>query len=657
MKNWFKIFIIYCLPASLMAQQPGNFVSLIPTEKGIFVHIENPKLLGKNLEIRRKAGSETTFRQVAVLKAPATQTDLQQVITEAQAVFNKENAPDAYGIEKVWQAYRKKQDTLAGFIAGVPQLAYIFRLAYLDKEVKKGTRYQYQILDGQTVLANSPALVFRGNYIFPDLKTMGDTVNARQVVFRFPFSEEVLRHVNFDVKRKFFTDKQTDYKAVKLYTATQTQNKRKFITLTDTSVRALSEYDYQIRMKTIFGESDTALYHFSASNIARRYVAKVSRIQAVSAKDSRALRVSWQIASPKSVQSLALYSSQTFEGKYDLVGNFSPADTAFIYPVNEANELYFFYLELTDIFGNKAKSIKIHTVYEGEHTPTPPAGVSVTPSAKGATLTWQPSDRYTRGFYVYRRQGIQGDFRQISAFLPLSNTQNAFTDSSRLDSRETYYYTLKTESDTHQKSIFSDTVTFRPAGTANLLKPPYDVSATFKDGKVRLSWENMQVQVPEIAGYLVFRKKVGEKEFKQINKQPLTYRQNYFTDSTFFSETDYLYSVISVDNAGNRSMMSLPKKISMQGRFVSVPENLGFDRQSATVKLKWTSFDENRTKTIKIYRAEESGTFKLISTIESSKKNFTDTSVIKGKLYSYRIATIDLEGKESQPSRIVVMSF
>jgi hypothetical protein len=320
-----------------------------------------------------------------------------------------------------------------------------------------------------------------------------------------------------------------------------------------------------------------------------------------------------------------------------------------------ANELYFYYLEVTDVMGNKSRSAEIHAVYQGEYSPTPVVGLSTTIANKAVVLHWRASDQYTRGFYVYRKTGRDGEFRQVSPFIPVHDGRGTFIDSTVRSTATAVYFTVKAESDTYRKSTFSDTVTVYLPMEKNAMKPPLDVNTVFRKGYVQITWENLSAQWPAVAGYHVYRKKSGEQTFTKLTTRSLLL-DNRMIDSTLVVATTYQYAVASVDGDGNESLKSLPVTLDLSHKFVVLPETLGVELTAGAIVIKWTNIDVLRIKNIQVYRAEGDADFKRLITVAKESREFTDKTVKKGVIYSYRLTTISSDGVESEPTRALVVS-
>ena len=660
MKSIKYIGLVLLFSTFTYAQKAVNPFRITNTPKGIFVEFGSKELIGKNLELFRKASNETTYKSIAKITAPNSLEDVKVKLFQAADIFVEGSRPTEIDLDKVWTNYQAKNENLIGFISNIPQLEYLFGLAYLDKEVRPNVKYQYQLTDGRNVLFSSVnAVVYLKQKYFPALKELSQSSNNKLINFEFTYPRQLFMSTKFEVKRKLFTNKGLEYQIIKPLIVLPDDKSKPSIILSDTSLTSYALFNYQIKMSDIFGNVDTSTYYFEGSNIPRQLIPEIMDVKIVPSKENRAFVLTWKLSQKDYAQSVALFRSRDFDGKFESIARFNNTDEIYTNTIEVANELYFYYFEVIDIFGKKSKTIKYQKVYEGEYIPTPPFDLSAKDSPKGVELSWQSSDRNTRGFYVFRKEGEKGDFSQISPIILIKNESGTFIDSTKLDAESTYYYAIKAESDTYDKSVFSDTLSYRAIGVQikSQLKAPIDLNLVYRDDKVMITWENLNAEYAQILGYQVFRKSESERDFKLISPEILPFIHNYFVDSSFLSESKYQYIVKSTDAKKFFSEPSLVMNLDLTDKFLMLPDELGFEKKEKSIVLKWTEIDETRIKNVKIYRAESDGPVKLISTIDRKLRKFEDKTVSKGKTYIYQISTLDLIGKEGNRTEPVLITY
>lgn len=659
MKNIRYIIICLLLSTNVLAQKPQNPFRMTNTPNGIFIEFGQKTLIGKNLELLRKASNENTFKSISKINAPVSIEDVKRRIYQSNEVFVEGSRPTDKDLDKFWANYQAQKPNVLSLVSVVPQFEYIFGLAYLDKDVRPNIKYQYQLSDGRNILFTSPnAVVYLKQKYFPRLQELAQTTTDKAINFEFSYPKQLFLQTKFEVKRKLFTSKSNEYQSIKPAISLTNDRKKESIILSDTTLSTYAQFDYQVHLSDIFGNKDTTTYNFEGNNIPKQLVPEITNIKIEPAKDRRAFVLTWNLTQKDFVQNIALFRSRDFDKNFESIARFNKTDEIYTDGIEIANELYFYYFEVTDIFGNNRKTIKYQKVYEGSYIPTPPANLSSNPTQNGIELTWQATDPNSRGFYVFRKEGQKSDFTQISPIILSQTGVGKYTDTTKLDAESTYYYAVKAESDTYEKSKFSDSLSYRPQGKQlkNQLKAPIDLNITFRDGKAMLTWENLNTENPQVLGYQVLRKSESEKDFKIITPKGLSFIHNYFVDSSFFSENKYQYVIISLDDKNHSSNQSRVLLLDLTGKFLMTPDDIGFERKANGILLKWTEIDENRIKNIKIYRSENDGVAKLIGTLDKNQRKYTDNNVIKGRSYIYQITTVDLSGKEGNRSEPILIN-
>lgn len=642
-------FLTVVFPLAVQGQKsPELMVRATPT--GIFIASVNPGLAGKPLELQRKAAGEAEFKTIARIIPPEDIERVREMIREAAGVFAAGSQPVDDNLEALWKEYRANRRQALGWISVVPQLAYIFNLAWLDKEVQTGRKYQYRLLSGSSRF-DSEELLYSHPPFFPLLTDQVSDTYDGVIRMETGFPALWKQVITVDVRRKNITQEVGQYKDVRPLISVSDRNRMEII---DTSLQAYGAYHYRVQLNDIFGNKDTSVYYFEGSNIPKEFVPEVSDVKITSTPDKRALQVDWNVSAPERVQSITLYRSREYEGPYRVAGVFNGKDKSYTDVVEEANELYFYSFEVKDIFGHFTRSIRYHSVYEGNSVPMPPADLTLAESTEGPRLAWSASDRITRGFYVFRREGLNGTFEQISPIILVKDGKGAYLDSARLSPEYNYFYAVKSESDTYTQSVFSDTLLYQsvPDAGSAYLKPPYDIHISY-DGKVaHLTWENVHEDYPEVLGYQVYRR--SEKGDELLTPGPLPFSQNMYLDSAFNGALQLSYVIVSVDVKGKPGVKSLPVSLDLAGAYILVPDETGFTADAKGITLKWTAVSTEQVKNIKIYRAEDDGKIQLVSTLDPAKKEYRDIAVKKGKSYTYQVTTVDIRGNENRAEPLVI---
>jgi fibronectin type 3 domain-containing protein len=77
---------------------------------------------------------------------------------------------------------------------------------------------------------------------------------------------------------------------------------------------------------------------------------------------------------------------------------------------------------------------------------------------------------------------------------------------------------------------------------------------------IELNWRRNRE--PDLLGYHVYRRKLGEGEFKKLTESPLA-KENYL-DTQVELEQDYEYAVTAVDNSPHRNESPLSEEVRVR---------------------------------------------------------------------------------------------
>lgn len=105
-----------------------------------------------------------------------------------------------------------------------------------------------------------------------------------------------------------------------------------------------------------------------------------------------------------------------------------------------------------------------------------------------------------------------------------------------------------------------------------------------------------------------------------------------------------------------RSAASPAVVLTMSDRFApAAPKGLdsipGSQKGSPSIDLSWEASSEDDVAGYNVYRRRgPSGTFQLISKKPAPGPAFSDTEVVNGESYTYRVTAVDNDGNESRPS-------
>jgi len=261
------------------------------------------------------------------------------------------------------------------------------------------------------------------------------------------------------------------------------------------------------------------------------------------------------------------------------------------------------------------KPVKAGTVV----APTSLTAASATPTS--VQLSWALGDAKPTGFIILR--ATDG-----THFTTLAKTTSAtvttYNDASAL-SFHTYQYEVEE---------YSGTVTSAASAAASIttgLAAPTTLTASVTTaGLVQLTWA---INEPSASGYDVLRSTGGG--FSQI-AQLASLKTGTYLDTSVTSATAYAYEVQAY-NGSNTSAVSKTATVTTP---LKAPSALTASFSNGGVNLAWTDNDVAATSYL-VQRSSDNKTFTTLATLSSGGASATDTSVLSGHVYYYKVQAVD----------------
>jgi len=187
------------------------------------------------------------------------------------------------------------------------------------------------------------------------------------------------------------------------------------------------------------------------------------------------------------------------------------------------------------------------TVY-WDHPPRAPTTVSAERGDKRVELSWEPVEGAT-GYDVYRRMEGEEEF----PLNPLNREplkEDHYTDLG-VNNDIKYFYSVRAVRRVVKTDVEGQGTPALPVTPIKLTPPsaPVElVAVPLKEG-MELNWRKNPES--DILGYNVYRRKLGEKEFKRLNESPVA--KETYLDTKVELGQDYEYAVTAVDNSPRRN--------------------------------------------------------------------------------------------------------
>ena len=125
-----------------------------------------------------------------------------------------------------------------------------------------------------------------------------------------------------------------------------------------------------------------------------------------------------------------------------------------------------------------------------------------------------------------------------------------------------------------------------------------------------------------------------------------------FSDNTVIPGSSYLYQVYAFNGNGNSSP-AVSLQVDVHNVAPADPAALSATATASQVDLNWTDNSNNETSFI-IQRSDAGGPYIQIDSVAANVTTFSDTTVVAGTLYSYRVYAINADGVMSAPAETSV---
>ncbi len=288
--------------------------------------------------------------------------------------------------------------------------------------------------------------------------------------------------------------------------------------------------------------------------------------------------------------------------------------------------------------------------------PDPPVNLRGSIDTNGiVTIEWDDNtEPDLMGYNVYIANNPKAEFMRVNHDVA---KQNIYFDTTIIKTLSKYvYYNVTALDKRYNQSAHSSILKLeRPD-----MVPPATSQFTGWDvteSGISLKW--LKSFSDDAEKYLVYRNHKKD-EWKLVGIIDAIQENYNFTDTTAETGKTYEYLLVVVDNSGLESTPSKSVSIRMHGSGLapSVTRFYGkANRKEKTIELAWDYTDMEGVQRFLIFRAPEGEAIKLYRSVTDGSNTFTDTSLQKGKTYSYRIQALMKNGTQSAISEVLIIKY
>lgn len=227
---------------------------------------------------------------------------------------------------------------------------------------------------------------------------------------------------------------------------------------------------------------------------------------------------------------------------------------------HEPKKVYIYQVISVNKRGSQSSPSNPVTVYWDE-PPEAPKLIKIETGDRRVDLYWE-GVREVKGYNIYRR--IEGEEFSIK---PINdNPINVFqyTDLN-VENEKRYFYTVRAvkrviKTDIEGKG--SQEISAIPTDLTPPSSPKGIVAIPLKNG-IELNWKKNEEA--DLLGYYIYRRRVGEMEFKRLNHIPI--KKEVYLDTEVEIEQDYEYAITAVDNSARKNESIRSEEIRVRYRY------------------------------------------------------------------------------------------
>lgn len=268
-------------------------------------------------------------------------------------------------------------------------------------------------------------------------------------------------------------------------------------------------------------------------------------------------------------------------------------------------------------------------------------------------LKWKQNiETDLQGYKVFRAYNPQEEFAQVTKAVWSNNSYKDSINAKSLNKK--VYYKVIAIDQRYNESAFSTILEIKKI---DIIPPSSPVIKDYELQEKKIKITFIQSSSDDVISHQIYRRSENETDWKLINEIK-DKKTVVFIDNNLTAKTEYYYTVIAIDDAGNESDPSEPLIVSTIIEIVR-PGIKSFehfvDRNSKIIELYWSSKEKNIYE-YELYKKKKDGNYILYKVIqyEKEKMSFLDSNINPGNIYLYALRATFKDGAFSTFKEITV---
>lgn len=530
-------------------------------------------------------------------------------------------------------------------------------LYYTDKDVKKGERYLYRIISGDT---KSTAMIRGSVFTSPDdpyqlpapLKFSAE-VKDNVAMLRWNQSYHKRIYTAYIVERSADGKNFTPLSEDPVSTLSPTAVEETEFQYASDSVKDISkEYHYRVRGMTPFGETGPPSEAKTVKG--KRTITDLPYITSAVSADNKIITLHWEFPQEHNtwIEGFYIERSASPSGTFSKAHNDLLAKEARSFKDLSPHQTNYYRITAQTTDKELIRSMTYYAQLVDSIPPAPPAGLKGVVDEHGnVTLSWTPNaEKDIYGYRVYRAYYASQEFSQLTDG-PVRDIR--FNDKVMLESlNDKVHYRVMAIDINQNHSSLSDVYSLSLPDKLPPVAPVFLPVKSKEDG-VELTW--MPGSSEDVVKYELYRKGDSNEWMRLTTIAASADTLFRYTDTGLKNNELRYYTVVAVDEANLESPpaavvtgQKLKRRI-WPAVELQAPE---IDRVNNKTILRW-SYNESEVKLFQIYKSANDEPLKLYRSVLVNE--FTDR-MYSGK-YHYRVVAVFMDGSRSEMGQGVSVAY
>lgn len=534
------------------------------------------------------------------------------------------------------------------------EVAKFAGLAYIDNDVKEGERYLYTVKSAipENIYKVESGVAFLGLSDYRTLPKPQEFVGVfKDKTVTLSWNSKMLEDIYSSYVIERSDDNGITFNVITDPPLASLQDKKETLLVgrmmyLDTFPNNSQAFQYRVSGISFFGKRGPHSKIVSGKGKERlKYTPYISETKLN--KDQTNLLITWEFPQEgkNALDFFKILKSSHLKGVYTEVKTKIPKTQSSLTISSNIEPVNYYKIIAVGKDGSETESFPRMVQIDDSTPPETPSLLSGKIDSTGIVrLTWKQNTEIDfLGYRVFKANLKNDEFTQIT-FRAIPNSR--IIDTVNLKSlNNKVYYKVQAFDKRLNPSGFSEVLELKKP---DVVPPSQPVFSSFKvdQGKVMLTWITSTSN--DAVKTMIYKKEKGKKTpWALVAEVPLP--DNKYVDENTVPLSDYLYTLLTVDESGLESEPIAPLSISISD-YKQKPEIEYFkgviDRDEKNIQLKW-KYNQPHVSEILLYKGKDDAPPTLYKIFEPNVREFTDIELKINSKYKYLLQVVFVSGTKT----------